>query len=296
VQIRTSTGKRHPLTRYDTSSALKTCCTGTCYLYGALHIAYADMLPGLDFLSSHTTAHPAASGAFDDTIMSLIHLPIRRALRCSSYHRHHHRVECFSTLLSDAVVHKRGDPGYGSREYLLLPANATLEQVKVEPKVSIASLFAHKNIIFGARVHHSSFEIVPACTPLLQAALQDAAIVGEQPQAMASLTGLSRFVRSCFDQDEIILKEMDVVTLEACKAMATGIPRPGHSVVGVGTYRDGQIGWEIFAREFVKRNLSQEANLYKSKGAEVVGIEHLADKSEAYLKAAGGAMCRLFFV
>jgi hypothetical protein len=113
---------------------------------------------------------------------------------------------------------------------------------------------------------------------------------------MASLAGLSRFVRSCFDQDETILKEMDVVALEACKAMATGIPRPGHSVVGIGTYRDGQLGWEIFAREFVKRNLAQEANLYKSKGAEVVGIEHLADKSEAYMKTAGGAMCRLFFV
>lgn len=226
--------------------------------------------------------------------MSLLLWSTRGTLRCRS--NHYHRVESFSTLLNDAVVHKRGDPAYGSREYLLLPANATLEQVKIEPKLAISSLFAHRNIIFGARVHHSTFDIVPACTPLLHAALQDAAMVGEQPQAVASLAGLCRFVRSCFDQDEAILKEIDAVSLEACKAMATGIPRPGHSVVGIGTFRDGQIGWEIFAREFVKRQLAQEANLYKSKGAEVVGFEHLADKSEAYMKTAGGTMCRLFFV
>jgi hypothetical protein len=201
----------------------------------------------------------------------------------------------FSTLLRDAVVHKRGDPGYGSREYLLLPANATLEQVKVDPKVSIASLFAHKNIVFGARVQHS-FDMVPACSPLLQAALQDASVVGEQPQAMASLAGLCTFVQTCFETNDTILTELDPVSLEACKAMATGIPRPGHSVVGVGTFRDGQTGWDILAREFVKRDLAPEANLYKSNGAEVVNIEHLADKSEVYMTTAGGAMCRLFFV
>jgi hypothetical protein len=161
---------------------------------------------------------------------------------------------------------------------LLLPAHATLEQVKVDPKVSIASLFAHKNILFGARVQHS-FDLVPACPPLLQAALQDASMVGEQPQAMASLAGLCSFVETCFETNDTILSAPHPVALDACKAIATGIPRPGHSVVGVGTFRDGRAGWDVLAREFVMRGLAPEANLYKSNGGEVVNIEHLADKS-----------------
>ena len=70
----------------------------------------------------------------------------------------------------------------------------------------------------------------------------------------------------------------------------------GHSVVGVGTYRDGEEGWKKVATEFVERNLSEEANLYKERGARMVGIEHLADQNPAYLTSAGGAMVRLLFL
>jgi hypothetical protein len=211
--------------------------------------------------------------------------------------RRHDQIRLYSALLDEAVVHKRGDAGYGSREYLLLPPQVTLEQIKVDPKLILSSLFAHKNIVFGARVN-PDFEMVEACSPLLKAALQDAADVGEQPQAVASLAGLCDFVVTCMETDDPVLAQLedDTVGLEACKAMATGIPRPGHSVVGVGTFRDGQAGWEIFAREFVERDLAQEPNLYKEGGAQLVAVEHLADKSEAYMKTAGGAMCRLFFL
>lgn len=202
-----------------------------------------------------------------------------------------------STVLDECVVHKRGDPGYGSREYLLLAPNVTLDSAKSDPNLVLASLLAHKNIIFGARVGHHYDDMVEPCTPLLQAALQDAAHVGEQPQAVASLAGLCDFVVDCMEQpDSIIMSQLDEVALEACKAIATGIPRPGHSVVGMGTFRDGQEGWEVLAKAFVDRNLAQEPNLYKSQGGQVVGIEHMADNSEAYMKTAGGAMCRLFFV
>jgi hypothetical protein len=223
----------------------------------------------------------------------MLSLLLRAASRsCSS----NNQTRLASSLVLQAVVHKRGDTtGYGSREYLLLPPTATLEQVKVDPKVSIASLFAHKNIIFGAKVN-DSFDMIEACSPLLQAALHDAADVGEQPQAVASLAGLCNFVENCLEQEDPILKELDSLSLEACTAIATGIPRAGHSMVGFGTFRDGQDGWEILAKEFVNRNLSQEANLYKTQGGELVRVEHLADDSEAYMKTAGGAMSRLFFV
>jgi hypothetical protein len=203
----------------------------------------------------------------------------------------------FSTISTDTSVHRRGDSKYGTREYLLLPKYVTLDDIKVDPTITISSLYAHKNIIFGAKLKNSSsYDFVSACTPLLQAALQDAESVGDQPQALASLSGLCQFTQTCFEQEDPILQQLDPVSYDACKAIATGIPRPGHSVVGAGTYHDGKVGWELLAKEFTKRNLAEEVTLYESKGAQIVCFEHLADKSESYLKTAGGTMCRLFFV
>ena len=102
--------------------------------------------------------------------------------------------------------------------------------------------------------------------------------------------------------------------LEAIRAISTGIPRPGHSVVGAGTYRDGMKGWVALSREYtqlatttnseavtldssyVGRVGLEELALYKSRNGEVTKIEHLAHTTPEYLKEAGGAMARLFFV
>jgi len=100
--------------------------------------------------------------------------------------------------------------------------------------------------------------------------------------------------------------------LEAVRAIATGEPRPGHSVVGAGTYRDGEKGWVALAREYtqlatnpdsvsldasyVGRKGLEEVALYKSRDGEVTKIEHLGHAEPGYLKEAGGAMARLFFV
>ena len=103
--------------------------------------------------------------------------------------------------------------------------------------------------------------------------------------------------------------------LEAIRAISTGIPRPGHSVVGAGTYRDGMKGWVALSREYtqlatttnsdtavtldssyVGRVGLEELVLYKSRNGEVTKIEHLAHTTPEYLKEAGGAMARLFFV
>lgn len=102
--------------------------------------------------------------------------------------------------------------------------------------------------------------------------------------------------------------------LEAIRAISTGIPRPGHNVVGAGTYRDGMKGWVALSREYtqlatttnsdavtldssyVGRIGLEELALYKSRNGEVTKIEHLAHTTPEYLKEAGGAMARLFFV
>ena len=103
-----------------------------------------------------------------------------------------------------------------------------------------------------------------------------------------------------------------LLLLEAVRAIATGHPRPGHTVVGAGTFRDGRRGWVALAREYaqlainpnalaldssyVRRLGLEEVALYRSHEGEVTAIEHLAHTQPEYLREAGGAMARIFFV
>jgi hypothetical protein len=99
----------------------------------------------------------------------------------------------------------------------------------------------------------------------------------------------------------ILNKEADrILLLDAVRAIATGVPRPGHSVVGAGTYRDGKDAWIALAWEYCQlasnRKGLEEVQLYRSRDGEVTTIEHLAHTEPEYLKEAGGAMARMFFV
>jgi hypothetical protein len=197
-------------------------------------------------------------------------------------------------------VERRGDGGYGSREYLLLPPKTTPEDAQLDPSLPVAALLAHRNMIFGARALHG-FAMKDVCTPLVEKAVQDAGENGEQPQAIASLTGLCDWVKECIESSSgseqlEILRSNDPESFEAVQAIATGIPREGHSVVGAGTYRDAEEGWKKVAEEFVTLGLSEEAELYMLRDARLVGIEALADRNPEYLASAGGAMARLFFL
>ena len=197
-------------------------------------------------------------------------------------------------IQNNYIVHRRGDSNHGSREYLLLSPDSTENQ-------PAAALLAHRNIMFGARSLLSDYSLKDLCLPLVEVAVKDAGINGEQPQAIASLAGLSEWVQACLngdsESDELSkLREKDQLVFEAVQAIATGIPRQGHSVVGVGTFRDGEEGWKALAKEYVEKGLCEEANLYISRDAKLVGIEHLADKNPDYIKKAGGAMARLFFL
>ena len=215
-------------------------------------------------------------------------------------------------ILQHYVVERRGDPGYGSREYMLVPPSSTAtndhdnnnNKTHNDNTEKVAALLAHRNMMFGARTFsHSGGDnhSLQVCHKLIEAALQDCAAEGEQPQAIASLAGLCDYVQECLSKNVTspvleALYATDRKGYEAVQAIATGIPREGHSVVGIGTYRDGEMGWKAIAKEFVDLQLSPEVELYKQNGAEFVGIEHLADKNPDYLQTAGGAMARLFFV
>lgn len=138
------------------------------------------------------------------------------------------------------------------------------------------------------------------CLPLVDQAVRDAGENGEQPQAIASLNGLCEWINECLEtkgsQQLELLRSNDPLAFEAVVAVSTGIPRPGHSVLGMGTFRDAEAGWKLLAEEFVELELSEEAELYRQRGARLVKIEHLADRNPTYLASAGGAMARFFFL
>jgi hypothetical protein len=206
------------------------------------------------------------------------------------------------------IFQKLGDLPYGSREYKLVLRRVEEHEGEFKKVLSpVASLRAHRNILFGAQLFGEAAQnrsLSDVCLPLLDAALEDASCEGDQPQAMATLYGLCEWVAQCDndknDNESETLKELksreDDMAYQAVLAIATGIPRPGHSVVGQGTFRDGQEGWEALAEEFIKKELAEEVELYKARGGTVVTIEHLADAQPKYLQSAGGAMARLFFL
>ncbi len=212
-------------------------------------------------------------------------------------------------ILEHYKIHRREKEGTNgsSREYLLLPPDVYVPQVLQDPSLPAAALFAHNNILFGARSFHG-YDMEDVCLPLVRAAIEDSEFMeqGQQPQAVASLKGLSQWVAACFDQNlhksETLQKlykseeEQGNVSFEAVRAIATGVPRPGHSVVGQGTFRDGQAAWMELGREYVSLGLSEESNLYEKEGGNLVNIEHMADQSIDNMKSAGGAMARLFFL
>jgi hypothetical protein len=127
--------------------------------------------------------------------------------------------------------------------------------------------------------------------PLVERALDDCSAKGEQVQAVCALYGLSVWVTQHWEELSL---DLDDSSKQAAYAIATGIPRPGHSVVGQGTFRDGAEAWKRLAEAYLPH--AMESQLYLKHGAQLLHIEHLADTSPAYLQSAGGAMARFLFL
>jgi len=211
-----------------------------------------------------------------------------------------------STLLSKATAHRilenESNPN-GPRKYILVPDGTPLDLAKKVDKLHLARLSADGNLIYDAKVVQRSLgSHADVCKPLLEMALTDAK--DEAPQALASLEGLCKAISDAIQgQDDgsnissmlADLKANDAGSYEAVKSIATGIPREGHSVVGQGTYRDGEQGWKELAKEYVSSGLSVEAQLYTTNGGKLIGIEHLADTSREGLMDAGGSLAKFQF-
>lgn len=210
-----------------------------------------------------------------------------------------------TSLLKNATVHRISitseDPNngdvYGKRQYILIPNGTDLNLALKVDKLHLARISADRNFIYGAKVVQRTLGPTSiVCNRLVEAALEDIKSEGnDDPIALASLGGLSRWVVKGIEGKETIeaFTSMDEHTFLAVKAIATQIPREGHSVVGQGTYRDGEVGWRALAQEYVNLGLSDEAKLYLNQGFHLSGIDPLADTSREGILDAGGALARL---
>jgi len=93
-------------------------------------------------------------------------------------------------------IHRREKEGTNglAREYLLLPPDVYVPQVVKDPSLPAAALFAHRNVLFGARSFHG-YPMEDVCLPLVKAAIEESEALepGHQPQAVANLKGLSEW-------------------------------------------------------------------------------------------------------
>lgn len=159
-------------------------------------------------------------------------------------------------------------------------------------------------LLHGCDVHRSL--PVRAAAPLVERALgilRGAAL--PRADVLVGLPGLSEWVVEAkrWDCDAVSGEE----SREAVKAVALGRPRPGHSVLGEGTFRAARQAWAELARRYVREceeahavgsegqreRLWEEVELYTSLGASLEGPLHLADMSEERIRASGGAMLHL---
>lgn len=210
-------------------------------------------------------------------------------------------------IVPGSTLRRTGVHPYGSRRYELVVGTEETGHNDTAPLNVVGRVCANRNIVFGAWVDETWHEHFGAllATPLHHA-LKDSASVGEQPQALSTLHGLSLYVQKCLNAEveseclKSLRENNDTVVLEAIEAIATGIPRPGHKTVGGGTHTVAEQAWEALAKEFVgsiDHNTSDECRLFlETPGVELVGIELLADTNPQYLSSAGGSMARFVFM
>jgi len=128
-------------------------------------------------------------------------------------------------------------------------------------------------------------------------------------QCLVRLPKLSEWVLAGeYFNDEALMENFGAEAAESVKAVALGKPRPRHSVLGHGTFRAAEHMWCHLAMMHAEEDADVQAELgmYRDAAAAAAGsdgaaagavartaeltIQHMADDSPDYMRAAGGAM------
>ena len=121
---------------------------------------------------------------------------------------------------------------------------------------------------------------------------------------LAALPGLCEWVSDI--PEGLLTSEFGEEAGGAARAVAIGQPRPGHSVLGHGTFTAAAPAWEQLAERYVDYiaalnaegaggGAGSEVALFVEGGGERVGIASMQDSSPEGLAGSGGAMAVFSF-
>ena len=133
-------------------------------------------------------------------------------------------------------------------------------------------------------------------SPLIDAARQELTTRGaERVLAVAPLPGLCAWVvsESCWSRPDF-----DAEAAGAIEAVARGVPRPGHSVLGVGTFKAARPAFETLALEYAKAIAADhdtEVAMFARAGAAVQSVNWMHSTDAEALSDCAGCTVTLRF-
>ena len=200
-----------------------------------------------------------------------------------------------ASLREDEWLH----PGGVASFWLLRHADTPDDAITFDPEQPLgegpnedvlACVAQQRNVLYGAK-SRSNLPVTVAARLVAAAAAKT-----ERPIALVPLPDLCRWVRDGERwSDETLVAEHGAEAAEAAQAIALGRPRPGHSVLGQGTFKAAEGAWMYLAREHMEANEEVMQEMLAFKGALRGTFEpvHLADTDPEYMALAGGAMAAL---
>lgn len=155
-------------------------------------------------------------------------------------------------------------------------------------------------LLIGAQVD-PALSLSSVGKPLIRAARNELKLRGcERVVAVAPLTGLCAWVRAerAWEGLDAAAPDYDAEQPEAVEAVAKGVPRAGHSVLGVGTYRAARPPFERLAMTYANASLADadaELAMYASSGAVLERVHWMHATDEGALRDCAGCSVSLRF-
>ena len=185
------------------------------------------------------------------------------------------RLQLASSNLHDLLsappsARRMAPPGGVASARLLRHADTPDDAITFDPEQPLgegpnedvlACVAQQRNVLYGAK-SRSNLPVTVA------ARLVAAAAKTERPIALVPLPG-SVPMGSAMARwsDETLVAEHGAEAAEAAQAIALGRPRPGHSVLGQGTFKAAEGAWMYLAREHMEANEEVMREILAFKGA-----------------------------
>ena len=207
-----------------------------------------------------------------------------------------------SSLRRDEYLHPSGVATF----WLLRHADTDPDAIAFDPACDLgvggnadvlAAVAQQDAILYGARSR-------PGVPLGLASSLVAAAIAklprgdaSKSPVALVPLPRMCEWARDGerWSDDDPALVAAGEEAIECAKAIALGKPRPGHSVLGQGTFRAGERAWMRLCEMHMEEDeeVAREMATFKGAMRGAFAPAHMADTDPEYIALAGGAMAVL---